>query len=142
MALAPVGVASYSFLASSSFLCQAATKASVEQRKQKLEALAADLQALQAKMTAVEAMSAEKAGPVTQLAASHAHIPGVKPKAKGASAKGKQAAGKAAAAHAHDVESHDVAARDPRPLPGMNHADQHSRGSATGAVQAGYWSRS
>ena len=121
---------------------QAATKASVEQRKQKLEALAADLQALQAKMTAVEAMSAEKAGPVTQLAASHAHIPGVKPKAKGASAKGKQAAGKAAAAHAHDVESHDVAARDPRPLPGMNHADQHSRGSATGAVQAGYWSRS
>jgi len=117
----------------------------VEQRKQKLEALAGDLQALQAKMTAVEAMSAEKAGPgpVTQLAAashaSHAHIPGVKPKAKGAIAKGKQASAKAAA---HDVESHDVAARDPRALPGMKDADQHWRGSQTRVVQPGYWSRS
>lgn len=129
---------------------EAATKASVQQRKQKLEALAADLEALQAKMTAVEALSPEeKARAVTQLAAAgRAYIPGVKSTrkltVKGASAKGKQAGAKAAAAHAHDVESHDVAARDPRPLPSQDAADERPRWASggAGAVQAGYWSRS
>ena len=72
----------------------------MEERKQKLQALAADLQALQAKMTAVEGIAKANArGGLSQLAAAEPRIPGVNffP-----------SAGTAHAVQAHDVLPHAV----------------------------------
>jgi hypothetical protein len=103
---------------------QAATKASVEERKQKLQALAEDLQALQAKMTAVEgiAKASARAG-LSQLAAAEPRIPGVNffP-----------SAGTAHALQAHDVLPHAVQAhhvQGRQNIPGVKGKSKAARGS-------------
>ncbi len=143
----------------------------MEERKQKLQALAADLEALQAKMTAVEGIAKAKArGGLSQLAAAQPRIPGVnffpgrpsagteehavqgrpnipgvtgksKSKAERGSSRGKQSSGKEQVDDVSEQDD-DVSVRDPRPMPMIKNADQQLRGGAAGGVQTGYWSRS